>query len=115
MFRTLDELHRRSVRRRRSVAISAAVECLENRTLLSAAGYHFSPLAYLGDPAPGGGDHVNDFEVGSLNNAGTVGFVSDVSTDGEGAFLGHWRDPGRIQHTPVEEVPKPEGKHTGKD
>lgn len=87
MFTKLDEMHRRSVRRG-SVAISAAVECLECRTLLS-AGYHFSPLAYLGDPAPGGGDHVNDFEVGSLNNSGTVGFVSDVSTGGEGAFLAH--------------------------
>src|SRR4051794_12983838 len=85
MFRKLDEMLRHSVRRI-SIAVSATVESLESRTLLS-AGYNFTPLAYLGDPAPGGGQHINDFEVGSLNNAGTVGFVSDVSTGGEGAFL----------------------------
>jgi hypothetical protein len=87
MFTKPDEMHRRSVRRG-SVAVWAAVESLENRTLLS-AGYSYTPLGYLGDPAPGVGQHVNDFEVGSLNNAGTVGFVSDVSTGGEGAFLAH--------------------------
>jgi hypothetical protein len=86
MFTKLDAMRRRSVRRG-SVAVAAAVECLENRTLLSAS-YTFTSLGYLGDPAPGGGQHINDFEVGSLNNAGTLAFVSDVSTGGEGAFVG---------------------------
>lgn len=85
MFMNVKRNDRRSVRRGSNIVV-AAVESLESRRLLS-AGYHFQPLAYLNDPAPGGGLHINDFEVGSLNNSGTVAFISDVSTGGEGAFL----------------------------
>ena len=84
MVAKINDTRRRPVRR--GTAAVTAVEAMENRTLLS-AGYAFDALAYLNDPAPGGGQHVNDFEVGSLNNSGTVAFVSDVSTGGEGAFL----------------------------
>jgi hypothetical protein len=96
MFKNFSENRGRTIRRGSAVA-SAVVESLESRRLLSAA-YSFDPLAYLGDPAPGGGQHVNDFEVGSLNNSGTVAVVSDLSAGGEGAFLAHSGRP-RLQVT----------------
>src|SRR6266487_4275968 len=30
--------------------------------------YHFQAVTYIGDPAPGGGAFVNDFEPTALNN-----------------------------------------------
>jgi hypothetical protein len=60
------------------------VEALEDRTLLS---YNFQALAFLGDPLPGGGTFVFDFEPGRINNKGEVAFGADVSTGGEGTFL----------------------------
>lgn len=52
-------------------------------------GYAFTPLAFLGDPAPGpgGGVFINDFEPNGINNCGDVLFGADVSTGGEGVFL----------------------------
>lgn len=52
------------------------------------SGYEFSLIKTLGDPAPGGGTFVNDFEPGGLNNHGDMAFGADVSTGGEGVFLG---------------------------
>jgi hypothetical protein len=52
-------------------------------------GYAFTPLAVLGDPAPGGGTFVNDFEPGGLNSHGDIAFGADVSAGGEGVFLRH--------------------------
>ena len=52
-------------------------------------GYTFTPVAFLGDPAPGGGTFVNDFEPGGLNSHGDMAFGADVSTGGEGVFLRH--------------------------
>src|SRR5678815_3569079 len=53
------------------------------------AGYDFTPIAFLGDPAPGAqrGTFVNDFEPGGINNNGHLVFGADVSTGGEGVFL----------------------------
>jgi hypothetical protein len=61
------------------------------------AGYTFAPVAFLGDPLPGGdGTFVNDFEPGGLNSRGDMAFGADVETDGdpdtfdgEGVFLRH--------------------------
>ena len=53
------------------------------------AGYIFTPVAFLGDPAPAGGTFVNDFEPGGLNSQGDMAFGADVSTGGEGIFLRH--------------------------
>jgi hypothetical protein len=53
------------------------------------AGYTFTPIAFLGNSAPGGGTFVNDFEPGGLNNHGDMAFGADVSTGGEGVFLRH--------------------------
>jgi len=52
------------------------------------SGYIFTPIAYLGNAAPGGGMFVNDFEPGGLNNRGDMAFGADASTGGEGVFLG---------------------------
>jgi hypothetical protein len=52
-------------------------------------GYTFTPVAFLDDPAPGGGTFVNDFEPGGLNSHGDMAFGADVSTGGEGVFLRH--------------------------
>jgi len=51
------------------------------------ASYSFSQLAALGDPAPGGGSHINDFEPGAINNRGDVIYGTDLATSG-GTFLG---------------------------
>src|SRR5947209_12924871 len=66
----------------------------ERRALAQDVSYSFTLLATLGQPAPGGGNHINDFEPGALNNRGDViyGTDLDTSTDpptflGEGVFL----------------------------
>ena len=60
-----------------------------------AAGYSFTTLATLGDSAPRGGNLINDFEPGAINNFGDVVFGADLGTSidpktffGEGVFLG---------------------------
>jgi hypothetical protein len=55
-------------------------------------GYNFTPIAFLGDAAPGGGNFINDFEPSAVNNSGQVAFVADLTTPeagNEGVFL--WR------------------------
>jgi hypothetical protein len=54
-----------------------------------APGYTFKLIATLGDPTPGGGPFVNDFEPGGLNSQGDMAFGADVdvSGGGEGVFL----------------------------
>jgi hypothetical protein len=78
--------------RRRRTTRSLQVEALEDRLLLSA--YRFEPLAFLGDPAPGGGTFVHDFELGAANKHGEVIFAADIDAAGdEGIFLAR---PGRV-------------------
>lgn len=55
--------------------------------------YTFTPIAYLGDAAPGGGSFIFDFEPSAINNRGEVAFTADLSPDGvndigEGTFVG---------------------------
>jgi hypothetical protein len=50
-------------------------------------GYNFTPIAFLGNPAPGGGDFTFDFEPYGINNRGEAAFVADVTTGGEGVFV----------------------------
>jgi hypothetical protein len=53
------------------------------------AAYTFTLIATLGKPAPAGGNHINDFEPGSINNRGDLIYGTDLDTDpfGEGVFL----------------------------
>lgn len=53
-----------------------------------ATAYSFTEVARLGDPAPGGGHFINDFEAWGFNNHGMVSFAADLDSGGEGAFLG---------------------------
>jgi hypothetical protein len=48
---------------------------------LSDAGsaFAFTPLAFLGDAAPGGGTFINDFEPYGLNDLGEISFGADLS------------------------------------
>lgn len=53
-----------------------------------ADGYAFAPVAFLGDPAPGGGTFLDVFESNVINNRGDVLFGSNVTADEEqGIFL----------------------------
>jgi len=56
----------------------------------SASGYNFTPIAFLGDPAPGGGQFIVDFEPWEMNSRGDVAFAADLTTGGEGIF--RWTD-----------------------
>src|SRR5215471_8133316 len=48
--------------------------------------YEFTAIAFLGDPAPGGGSFINDFEPRGINSQGQVAFNADA-VPGEGGFL----------------------------
>jgi hypothetical protein len=64
------------------------VEPLEDRRLLST--YTFQPLAFLNDPAPGGGMFINDFEPGAFTHRGDTVFAADLTTPeagDEGIFV----------------------------
>ena len=54
----------------------------------TSAGYSFTPIAFLDNAAPGGGKFTFDFEPSAINNRGEVGFTADVTTGGEGVFVG---------------------------
>lgn len=52
--------------------------------------YEFTAIAFLGDPAPGGGFFTFDFEPRVINSRGEVAFLADVvpgGGNGEGSFL----------------------------
>jgi len=53
-----------------------------------ADGYSFTPIVFLGDPAPGGGNFTSDFEPSAINNRGEMAFTADLIAPGqEGVFL----------------------------
>jgi hypothetical protein len=67
--------------------IFAAVAVSHTPSAHAPGGYTFSVVATLGDPAPGGGQHVGDFEPEDINGRGDVAFASDLLGD-NGMFLG---------------------------
>ncbi len=67
--------------------ILALVASTPRAALAQPPRFVFTALAFLGDPAPGGGSFTNDFEPGRISATGEVSFVADVTTGGEGAFL----------------------------
>ncbi len=60
---------------------------LPRTALAEPKAYTFTPLAFLGDPVPGGGNFFFDFEPGGVNNRGEVSFGADLTTGAEGVFL----------------------------
>src|SRR5947208_10845801 len=69
-------------------AIAALALALVPVALAGLAGYSFTPIAFLDNPAPGGANFTFDFEPSAINNRGEVGFTADVTTGGEGVFVG---------------------------
>lgn len=61
------------------------------QSALAARGFAFTPLAFLGDGVPNGGEFVFDFESYAINNRGEVTFGADLAVEGtplgEGIFL----------------------------
>lgn len=51
---------------------------------LMAAGFSYKEIARLGEKTAGGGTLVNDFEPGSVSDAGEVAFVADDNIGGNG-------------------------------
>jgi hypothetical protein len=72
------------------------LDMLPRGALAQRTGYVFTPIASLGDLAPGtaGGNFTFDFEPDGLNNRGDMLFGADVTTGGEGVFL---RSGGQIR------------------
>jgi hypothetical protein len=71
------------------------------------SGYGFSELAALGDPAPGGGSFMNDFEPSAINDSGQVAFTADLDPAGdEGVFVA---DGGQISQLVRAGLPGPSG------
>lgn len=73
--------------------------------------YTFTPIAYLGNAAPGGGSFIVDFEPSAVNDSGEVAFTADLSQDGvndigEGTFVG---TPGHLVNLARVGQPAPRG------
>ena len=70
-----------------TAAVAVPVVAGTGGAAISAGGYTFTEVTALGQPAPGGGTFVNDFEPSAINSSGALGFTADVSTGGEGVFI----------------------------
>ena len=68
-------------------------------TLAQSPAYHFTSIATLNEPAPGGGNFINDFEPWSINSSGDIAFVADLSTGGEGIFVDRDGQKSQIMRT----------------
>jgi hypothetical protein len=55
--------------------------------VLAAPTYTFASIAFLENPAPGGGNFTFDFEPYGINSDGEIAFVTDLTTGGEGVFV----------------------------
>jgi hypothetical protein len=74
--------------------VASSLTALLGSGLQAATSYSFTVLGTLGDSAPGGGNHINDFEPGAINRLGSVIYGTDLGTTadpssffGEGVFL----------------------------
>lgn len=69
-----------------SLGVTGSVSRLE--VLAHSDGFVLAPIAFLGDPAPGGGTFLDVFESNVINNRGDVLFGSNVTANAEqGVFL----------------------------
>ena len=66
----------------------ALAKPLGDSSLGKPSAYSFTTIAVLGDPAPGGGNFTFDFEPNAISNRGEVAFTADMTTGGEGVFVG---------------------------
>jgi hypothetical protein len=73
-----------------SIALMATglTETVSGEALADPSGYEFKILARIPGPAPGGGMFTNDFEPYAINASGSIAFVADLDTGGEGVFAG---------------------------
>jgi hypothetical protein len=75
-------MHRRRWGEPLGRALAALPLVLTSGTALADApahGYTLTPIAFLGDPAPGGGKFTNDFEPTALNRKGDLAFTADLA------------------------------------
>src|SRR6266480_6273175 len=63
-------------------------ETVSDEALADPSGYEFKILARIPGPAPGGGMFTSDFEPYAINASGSIAFVADLGTGGEGVFAG---------------------------
>jgi hypothetical protein len=69
------------------VALAGIMRTERHGALANPPGYSFTPIAFLDNPAPGGGNFTFDFEPSAINNRGEVPFTADLTTGGEGVFV----------------------------
>ena len=70
------------------VAVCGSIGLIGPDISAQADGFAFAPIAFLGDPAPGGGTFLDVFESSFINNRGDIMFGSNVTANGEqGIFL----------------------------
>src|SRR5947209_1913115 len=85
--RTMD---RRMLTLSLGIVLATLLFSLTSRAAMAAApaSYAFTPVAFLGDAAPGGGHFMNDFEPTRMNSSGDLAFTADLSDQQqEGVFL----------------------------
>jgi len=70
-----------------AVALVSIAYQSPHAALAAPPSYTIQLLAKVGDPLPGGGTFVNDFEGGAISANGDIAFGADVSTGGEGIFI----------------------------
>jgi hypothetical protein len=68
--------------------VAVALMGIQPRHAAAQNGYKFTPIAFRGDPAPGGGAFVVDFEPSAINNRSEFAFTADiVAPTQEGIYL----------------------------
>jgi hypothetical protein len=70
-----------------AIVACAAGAAAASASEAAASAYSFTPIASLGDPAPGGGAFTFDFEPSAVNGRGDVAFVADLTSGVEGVFV----------------------------
>jgi hypothetical protein len=70
-----------------AVGVTLLVAVVSPNALARPKGFVFTPLAFLGDPTPGGDTYLDVFESNFINNRGDVLFGANVTTDAEQALF----------------------------